>query len=473
MSKIFEWDNSYTKHPERMFARVLPERPKSPGLLGFNQKLAADLGFDGKLTEQELADLFSGARVPEGADPISQAYAGHQFGNFVPSLGDGRAVLLGEVIDRGGTRRDIQIKGSGRTPFSRGGDGKAWLGPVLREYVVSEAMHHLGIPTTRALAATTTGETIVRAEGYMPGAVVTRVASSHIRIGTFQYFAARGDGEAVQALFEYSVKRHYPDCATPLDFLSAVIEKQAKLVAQWLGVGFIHGVMNTDNTTISGETIDYGPCAFMDRYHPATVFSSIDRYGRYAYANQCDIIVWNVAQLASSLLLLESDEQNAIEAYTQAVHKMPDIIENARLNVFGRKLGISHADRSDAQLIDRFLTILSETESDFTNGFLALGAMQQLTDLSHPDLANWTEDWLARLELEADPASVMKTANPVYIPRNHQIERMIQHALKDDLSLFDWLNRVYMQPYVEQEGESDLSLPPTPDEEIEATFCGT
>jgi len=456
-----------------MFARVEPEPAPEPTLLGFNTDLSVQLGMQGSPSDKNLADVFSGNRLPNGAEPISQAYSGHQFGNFVPSLGDGRAVLLGEVIGRDGERRDIQLKGSGWTPFSRGGDGKAWLGPVLREYVVSEAMHHLGIPTTRALAAVKTGETIVRAEGPVPGAIVTRVASSHIRVGTFQYFAARRDKEALQALLEYSVERHYPNCGTPLEFLNAVIEKQAVLIAKWMGVGFIHGVMNTDNTTISGETIDYGPCAFMDRYHPATVFSSIDRYGRYAYSSQPDIIVWNIAQLASSLLLLEQDENSAIESYSQAVHKMPDQLEAARLKVFRRKLGIENASVQDGQLISQFLTMMSESEADFTNSFCLLRADNTVEPFTHRDLKDWTNGWRNRLRSEKDPDATMKGANPAYIPRNHRIEEMIQAALHGDIAPFERLNRVLKQPYTLQQGEHELTLPPTPDQEIEATFCGT
>ncbi|MDG1430324.1 MAG: protein adenylyltransferase SelO family protein, partial [Paracoccaceae bacterium] len=353
MTTLVPFDNSYAKLPDRMHSASLPETPKSPELLAYNEALGAELGISSATPDADLMAVFSGKIVPKGSEPISQAYAGHQFGNFVPSLGDGRAVLLGEVIDQAGHRRDIQLKGSGRTAFSRGGDGKAWLGPVLREYVVSEAMHHMGIPTTRALGAALTGTTIVRAEGGVPGAVLTRVASSHIRVGTFQYFATRRDTEALRALLDYSVARHYPSSSTPLEFLKSVIERQAKLVAKWLGVGFIHGVMNTDNTSISGETIDYGPCAFMDTYHPATVYSSIDRRGRYAYMSQPDIIVWNIAQLASSLLLLESDQETAIEVYTNAVNKMPDLIARERTAVFAAKLGIVDPDDEDTALVEQ------------------------------------------------------------------------------------------------------------------------
>jgi serine/tyrosine/threonine adenylyltransferase len=457
-----------------MYARVRPEVAPSPELLAYNDDLADELGIVGRPNNSELAALFSGHKVPIGADPIASAYAGHQFGNFVPSLGDGRAVLLGEVIDINGLRRDVQLKGSGRTAFSRGGDGKAWIGPVLREYVVSEAMHHLGIPTTRALAAVKTGEKIVRAEGGVPGGVITRVASSHIRVGTFQYFAARRDIDALKALFEHAVERHYPECSTPLDFLNAVITRQASLVAKWLGVGFIHGVMNTDNTAISGETIDYGPCAFMDRYHPATVFSSIDRHGRYAYMSQPDIIVWNIAQLASSLLFLETDQDAAIDIFTQAIHKMPDIIDTQRREVFGAKLGIRNPTREDGQLVDELLSIMSDTQADFTNTFrnLATGTTDEFLAKS-PGYEGWLSNWSKRLETENDPTALMTLSNPAYIPRNHRIEQMIQSALQDDFAPLNRLLSVLSDPYNEQDGADDLALPPQPDEEIEATFCGT
>ncbi len=474
MTAFFSFDNSYVDLPDRMYRKTIPEVPPSPELLAYNQTLGLRLGMPRSATDTDLTALFSGKTIPQGSEPISQAYAGHQFGNFVPSLGDGRAILLGEVIDQDGVRRDIQLKGSGRTAFSRGGDGKAWLGPVLREYIVSEAMHHLGIPTTRALGATLTGETILRAEGGVPGAVLTRVASSHIRVGTFQYFAARGDSEALRALFDYSIERHYPDCTTPLDFLQSVIERQTKLVAKWLGVGFIHGVMNTDNTTISGETIDYGPCAFMDTYHPATVYSSIDRRGRYAYMNQPDIIVWNIAQLASSLLLLESDQDTAIEAYTNAVNKMPDLIARERTKVFAAKLGISNPSHGDAALIEQLLQFMMNAQADFTTTFSGLSTVTPPSFLDDFEGGQaWNAAWQARLETQSDPTALMKASNPQYIPRNHKIEDMIQRALVGDLVAFTKMGNVLETPFTVQDSAEEFSLPPKPEEEIEATFCGT
>src|SRR6056297_2899146 len=316
MTLDIPFDNSYAQLPPAFFTRLDPTPVKSPRLLAFNEALARELGIDTQ--GADLAAIFAGNKVPEGATPLAQLYAGHQFGGFSPQLGDGRANLLGEVIDRSGSRRDIQLKGSGPTPYSRMGDGRAWLGPVLREYVLSEAMNALGVPTTRALAAIRTGEVVIR-ERPLPGAVLTRVAQSHIRVGTFQVFAARRDMDSLQTLFDYTVERHYPDASDPLDLLDAVIARQADLVAQWMSFGFIHGVMNTDNCTLSGETIDYGPCAFMDAYDPDTVFSSIDRFGRYGYAAQADIIVWNMAQLATALVPLMPDPEAAVESFTKSV----------------------------------------------------------------------------------------------------------------------------------------------------------
>lgn len=474
MVEFLDFNNRYSQLPDHMFSRVDPERTSSPQFLAFNHPLAEKLGYKGSLNQNELAAIFSGNSVPEGSTPIAQAYAGHQFGNFVPSLGDGRAVLLGDVADTKGKHWDIQLKGSGRTVFSRGGDGKAWLGPVLREYVVSEAMHHLGIPTTRALGAALTGDTIVRAEGGVPSAVIARVASSHIRVGTFQYFAARQDIGGLRALLDYAIERHYPHCSTPLEFLQAVIERQSLLVSKWLGVGFIHGVMNTDNTAISGETIDYGPCAFMDAYHPATVFSSIDRRGRYAYMSQADIIVWNIAQLASSLLVLESDQDQAIEAYTNAVHKMPDQIAADRLAVFSAKLGIAEPEQGDGHIVETFLQFMMNAQADFTNTFRDLASMQRPAFLAQFENGEeWYATWQSRLSAQSDAQALMRVSNPHYIPRNHKIEEMIQAALVGDMSKFSRMAEILDTPYRFQAGAEEYALPPTPEEEIEATFCGT
>jgi uncharacterized protein YdiU (UPF0061 family) len=345
-----------------------------------------------------MAAVFAGNAVPDGAAPLAQVYAGHQFGGFSPQLGDGRALLLGEVIGRDGQRRDIQLKGSGQTPYSRMGDGRAWLGPVLREYLLSEAMHALGVPTTRALAAVLTGETVYR-ERPLPGAVLTRVAASHIRVGTFQYFAARRDIDGLQALYDYTRARHYPQAESPAHLLELVIGAQARLVARWLSLGFIHGVMNTDNTSLSGETIDYGPAAYMDVYHPVTVYSAIDAHGRYAYDNQSNVIVWNMAQLATALVPLMPDTDSAIAQFTQVVHDMPALIEAERLAAFRAKLGLETEAPDDAALIDDLLALMQAGQADFTNTFRALAhgdARDQFTDRAAYDA--WHARWQARLD---------------------------------------------------------------------------
>ncbi len=467
-SPAIPFDNSYARLPERLFVRQAPVPVASPGRLAANLSLGRELGIDeGWLLSDDALQVFAGNRVPEGAEPLAQAYAGHQFGGWVPQLGDGRAVLLGEVVDRHGARRDIQLKGAGRTPFSRGGDGRAWLGPVLREYVVSEAMHALGIPTTRALYAATTGEEVLRERAY-PGAVLTRVAASHLRVGTFQYFAARGDEEALRALAEHAIARHYPDAETPLDLLNSVIAAQARLVAAWMSVGFIHGVMNTDNTSISGETIDYGPCAFMDAYHPETVFSSIDRFGRYAWRNQPEIAVWNLAQLATSLLPLMGEREAAIKAATEAVHRFPALYAAEWLSRFGRKIGLAEARPEDAPLIEAFLKGLADHGHDFTNAF------RGLSEGRVPEgLEDWGETWRARLAGEAGPEAVMRAANPAYIPRNHRIEAMIQAALAGDMAPFERLSAVLAAPCEDQPEMAEYRAPPRPEEAVRQTFCGT
>ncbi|WP_101066136.1 protein adenylyltransferase SelO [Roseovarius salinarum] len=473
MSLSIDFDNSYARLPDRFYARLDPTPVQAPRLIRFNHDLAAELGITPGDAD-ELAAVFAGNRLPEGAAPLAQAYAGHQFGGFSPQLGDGRATLLGEVLDRAGRRRDIHLKGSGPTPFSRMGDGRAWMGPVLREYVVSEAMHALGIPTSRALAAVATGEPVFREAGGLPGAILARVASSHIRVGTFQYFAARRDLDALRTLFEHTRARHFPDCATPQEVLEAAIERQAKLVAQWLSVGFIHGVMNTDNTALSGETIDYGPCAFMDTYHPVTVFSSIDAHGRYAYDNQARVIVWNMAQFATCLVPLNDDQDAAVEAYTRAVHAMPDRIEAHRRHLFGRKIGLAQATAEDAPLIDDLLQRMADNQCDFTNTFRALhrgDARDQFTDPTAFDA--WESGWRARLAAEEDPQDRMARANPAFIPRNHRVEQMIEAAVAGDFAPFERLVTVLAHPHDDQPDADDLARPPAPSEIVERTFCGT
>ncbi|SFM23794.1 protein adenylyltransferase SelO [Shimia aestuarii] len=463
------FDNSYARLPEQLFARQEPTPVRAPRLVAFNHALASQLGLAGIDDDTTLAEVFSGSRLPDGAEPLAQLYAGHQFGHWNPQLGDGRAVLLGEV-----NGLDLQLKGAGRTPFSRRGDGRAWLGPVLREYVVSEAMFALGIPTTRALAAVETGEDIMR-DGLQPGAVLTRVAASHIRVGTFQALAARQDIAGLRALFEHAVERHYPDVTTPTEFLDSVIKKQAELIAAWMSVGFIHGVMNTDNCAISGETIDYGPCAFMDAYHPMTVFSSIDRQGRYAYGNQPDIIVWNLAQLATALVPLMPNADQAVAEFTNSVHAMPGLLNAAWQQRFGAKIGLTAVTDGDMALITEYLSLMAEQGTDFTNSFRALNngtARDQFVDRDAFDA--WNTRWRTRLESETqDPVATMNAANPALIPRNHRIEEMIAAAVNGDYRPFDRLMRALSTPFTDPRDDADLTRPPSESERVHATFCGT
>jgi uncharacterized protein YdiU (UPF0061 family) len=480
MTAQFPFDNSYARLPDRFYTRQAPVPVEAPGLIAVNRPLAERLGLRLPADDAETAAIFAGNRVPEGAEPIAQVYAGHQFGGWVPQLGDGRAILLGEVVAPDGARFDIQLKGAGRTPYSRMGDGRAWIGPVLREYVVSEAMAALGIPTTRALAAATTGEIVLR-EGRMPGAVLARVAASHIRVGTFQYFAARQDVDALGALADHAIERHYPDADGPAGLLDRVIGAQAELVAQWMGVGFIHGVMNTDNMALSGETIDYGPCAFMDDYHPNKVFSSIDQFGRYAYSNQPQIAVWNLAQLATALLPLMPDRDAAIEAFTEAVNGFADRFDAAWHRVLRAKLGLAEARDGDAALAFDLLERMAGGGADFTNTFRALSGPAPETaagELEDADaLAPWLEQWRARLEAEgrdeAGRIEAMQAANPALIPRNHRVEEAIAAAVAGDLAPFHRLTRALGAPYAPAPEDLDLATPPRPEERVTQTFCGT
>ncbi|MFK7937769.1 MAG: YdiU family protein [Roseovarius sp.] len=473
MTLHIPFDNTYGRLPTGAYTRLNPMPVKAPELLRFNTALAAELGIT-RGPDQAMAQAFSGNTPPDGSDPLAQAYAGHQFGGFSPQLGDGRANLLGEVVDAQGNRFDIQLKGSGPTPYSRMGDGRAWLGPVLREYVVSEAMHALGIPTSRALAAVSTGEPVYREQGGLPGAVLTRVAASHIRVGTFQFFAARRDVHSLQALYDYSVARHYPEAQNPTEFLNAVIARQARLVARWMAVGFIHGVMNTDNTSISGETIDYGPCAFLDTYHPTTVFSSIDAHGRYSYDNQRNVIVWNMAQLATCLVLLMPDADAAVEEFTAAVHAMPELIETEWRMAFGRKIGITNAAPEDDALIHDLLALMAENRADFTNTFRALGTGTARDEFLNPGAYDaWETTWRARIGSETAPETTMQAANPAVIPRNHRIEQMIEAAVAGDLTPLDRLMSALAQPFETPTDAQDLTHPPAPSEVVQATFCGT
>lgn len=470
----FAFDNSYGRLPETLYSRLAPTKVAQPQLIAFNRDLADSLNITGNDNDARLAAVFSGNDLPHGADPLAQAYGGHQFGNWAGQLGDGRALLLGEVIGKDRQRHDIQLKGSGPTPYSRAGDGRAWLGPVLREYVISEAMHALGVPTSRALAAVRSGDNIWRDGGDLPGAILTRTAHSHIRVGTFQLLAARRDVTGLQALLDHCRSRHFPEAHSPLDLLNAVIAAQARLIPQWMSFGFIHGVMNTDNTLISGETIDYGPCAFLDNYHPMTVFSSIDRQGRYAYANQPDIITWNMAQLATALLPLMPDQDQAVQDFTQAVHAMPKQIQANWLTRFRAKLGLSSAQPDDQLLINDLLTLMAEQSCDFTNTFHALASD---TGRDHFDdrlaFDAWAERWQRRRDLETNPEATLTAANPVLIPRNHRIEQMISSARHGDDAPFHRLNSALAQPFSSQPNTNDLRQPPSESERVRATFCGT
>lgn len=473
MSISIPFDNSYARLDPAFYTRLAPTPVKAPKMLAWNAPLADELGISAG-DPQDIAETFSGNAVPDSAEPLAQLYAGHQFGNYNPQLGDGRAILLGEVIDQTGHRRDIQLKGSGPTPYSRMGDGRAWLGPVLREYVVSEAMHALGVPTTRALAAISTGEAVYREQGALPGAVLTRIASSHLRVGTFQIFAHRKQLDHLQALTDYAIDRHYPNADGPMGLLKAVAERQAQLVAHWMSFGFIHGVMNTDNCTISGETIDYGPCAFMDAYHPARVFSSIDQMGRYAFGNQPSIAVWNMAQFATALIQLSDDPQDDIEEATAIVHAMPDILKAAWRMRFAAKLGITDLQPEDDILIEDFLGVLQTGGSDFANSFAALrqgSAAAQVLD--QEAYAGWHSRWEARLAHESDPQATMDRANPIRIPRNHQIEAMIHAAVAGDMDPFAHLMAGLARPFQADQTFQDLERAPTDAEIVPATFCGT
>lgn len=486
------FDNTYARLPDRFHARVSPTRVRDPRVVKVNRALAELLGLDASLlASAEGAQVLAGNTLPEGAQPIALAYAGHQFGNFVRQLGDGRAILLGEVLGKDGKRRDIQLKGAGRTPFSRGGDGRAALGPVLREYIVSEAMAALGVPTTRALAAVTTGERVVREE-MLPGAVLTRVAASHIRVGTFQFFAARDDREALATLASYALSRHYPEAMgsgnDALALLDRVMAAQAALVARWLGVGFVHGVMNTDNTSISGETIDYGPCAFLDEYDPAKKFSSIDRGGRYAFANQPRIAQWNMARLAEALLpLLADDEDAAVRLATERVQGFTALFEAAHARVLRAKLGLVREEEGDVALAADLLERLAASSVDYTVFYrrLCAAAADPAADAQVASLFenpgafhDWAEAWRRRLAREdvapEARAAAMRLVNPAFIPRNHRIEASIQAAvLRNDFEPFETLVRVLERPYEEQPELAYLSEPPQLDERVQNTFCGT
>ena len=491
-ARVFPFDNSYARLPERFFARLPPTPVAAPRLIRLNDKLARRLGLDPlELSSPQGVAILAGNAVPNLGEPLAMAYAGHQFGTFVPQLGDGRAILLGEVVDVDGVRRDIQLKGSGPTPFSRNGDGRAALGPVLREYIISEAMAALGIPTTRSLAVVTTGET-VRREMPLPGAVLTRVASSHIRVGTFQFFAVRGDVDGIRHLADHVIARHYPEAAEAGNsyraLLDLAIARQAELVAKWLLVGFIHGVMNTDNMSIAGETIDYGPCAFMDVYDPATVYSSIDTFGRYAYGNQPHIAQWNLTRLAETLLpLLAEDRDRAIEMANEALGGFAGRFEAAFAAGLRRKLGWLQERPGDIPLAQDLLDRMARNGADFTLTFRGLcdAASDADADLAVRSLFtdptaydSWAELWRARLADDGQPtgerAATMRAVNPAFIPRNHLVEEALSAAVNDaDLSAFESLLTVLSRPYDDQPAFRRYADPPRPDQIVRQTFCGT
>jgi len=476
--------SAYSRLPEMFYARLAPTPVADPGLIRFNAPLAAELGLEiGDLDAAALAAIFSGNRVPDGLSPIAMAYAGHQFGHFVPQLGDGRAILLGDAIDRSGARRDIQLKGSGPTPYSRNGDGRAALGPVLREYVVSEAMHALGVPTTRSLAAVTSGEFVLR-EQPLPGAILTRVAASHVRVGTFEFFAARGQREAIRVLADYVIERHYPQAAADdaryLTLLRGVVERQAQLIARWMHIGFIHGVMNTDNMALAGETIDFGPCAFMDAFDPAMVFSSIDTFGRYAYANQPRIAQWNLARFAETLLpLIDPVEERAVEVATEAISRFAERYDEHWLDGMRRKLGLSNAEEIDRELAQSLLERMQANEADFTLTFRRLADAVAGDQAALPAAFDaWAAGWRSRLDRDPQPgvarAEAMRRANPAFIPRNHRIEQAIVAAVEAaDFSPFIDLLTVLSHPFEDQPRFAALAQPPLPTERVLQTFCGT
>ena len=480
----WNFDNSYARLPELFSTSLHPTPVREPKLIVLNDALAASLGLNAQaLKSEEGVAVFAGNRVPEGAAPLAQAYAGHQFGHFT-MLGDGRALLLGEQITPQGERFDIQLKGSGRTPYSRGGDGRAALGPMLREYIISEAMHALGIPTTRSLAVVTTGESVIR-ETDLPGAILTRVAASHLRVGTFQYAARWGTVEQLKELADYALQRHFPEIDADGDryllLLQEVIRRQALLIAKWQLVGFIHGVMNTDNMTISGETIDYGPCAFMDTYDPATVFSSIDVHGRYAYGNQPYIAAWNLARFAEALLpLLHREEEQALKLAQDAIAQFRELYHRHFLSGMRAKLGLFHEEAEDETLIGDLFTLMQEHRADYTNTFRALtfDAPEDSALFATAEFAQWHERWQARLgrqpESKEESHQLMRRSNPAVIPRNHRVEEALESAVTEgDLSVMEKLLAALSKPYAHSPEQAEYCTLPVPSDRPYRTFCGT
>mgnify|MGYP004651279423 FL=1 len=480
----FNIENSYSELPQIFYTKQLPSLSQDPKIVILNKNLAEDLGLNLDILESDEGRyIFSGNKLINNSNPIAQAYAGHQFGYFT-MLGDGRAVLLGEHITPKGEKVDIQLKGSGITPYSRGGDGKAALGPMIREYIISEAMYGLGIPTTRSLAVVTTGESVAR-ERVEPGAILTRISSSHIRVGTFQYAARYASYEDLKALADYTIKRHYPegiDKENPFIFLlEEVIKKQATLVSNWMQVGFIHGVMNTDNVSIAGETIDYGPCAFMDTYDPSTVFSSIDHQGRYAYGNQSNIIAWNLARFAETLIpLLNDNQEEAIDIAQTAINKFKDIYKEKYISGMRLKLGLFNEEKDDEDLIYSLLSLMHKYEADYTNTFrnLTLDKKDDITMFTTSEFSNWYNKWNERLsrqdKTKDEVVKLMKSVNPSIIPRNHRVEEAIEAAVKDnDYSLMMKLLKVLSNPFEYSKDQEEYITLPKPTNIPYRTFCGT
>ena len=479
----WHFDNTYSKLPKSFLENIKPVPVKDPKLIILNKNLAEQLNLDfSKFSDTDLAKIFSGNSLPEGSETIAQAYAGHQFGHFT-MLGDGRAVMLGEHLDKENKRFDIQFKGSGRTSFSRSGDGRAVLGPMLREYIISEAMHALNIPTTRSLAVVSTGEEVIR-EQMLPGAILTRVASSHIRVGTFQYIAATQNADDLKTLFNYTIDRHYPEIkdskTKALDLLNLLMQKQCELVINWMRVGFIHGVMNTDNMTVSGETIDYGPCAFMDQYHPQTVFSSIDQNGRYSYNNQPRITKWNLARFAECIIpLIDQDEQKAISIATETINNFEKLYEEKWLNMMRDKLGLFGEDKDDKHLIFELLTWMENNKADFTNTFCNLMDIQSIKDpiYQNQEYLNWTAKWKKRLEKNNTEKEkyleLMRSVNPIFIPRNHKVEEALKDASENKLETLNQLLEVIKYPYKDNGMLMDYQQPMSNENGNYKTFCGT
>ena len=477
----WHFDNTYSKLSNTFKEEVKPTPVHNPELVVLNDQLAKDLNLDfSKIEKKDLSQIFSGNTLPKGSATIAQAYAGHQFGHFT-MLGDGRAVLLGEHLVNNTTRFDIQFKGSGRTSFSRSGDGRAVLGPMLREYIISEAIHALKIPTTRSLAVVKTGEKIVR-ENLLPGAILTRVASSHIRVGTFQYIAAKQNIDDLNTLVDYTINRHYPEIQSSknkaLDLLNLVMERQCKLVVNWMRVGFIHGVMNTDNMAISGETIDYGPCAFMDHYNPKTVFSSIDQLGRYSFSNQPPITKWNLSRFAECLIpLIDKSEDKAIQLATEIIDNFQNIYEEKWLNMMRDKLGLFGKSKDDKKLIDDLLTWMEKNKADYTNTFCYLMNVKIGNNSLYDDkeFINWSKNWKNRISINDNSKEksleLMKETNPIIIPRNHKVEEALKSANEDNLEVMNKLLSKFNNPYGEQKGIEDYQLPSLDDNY--QTFCGT